>query len=167
MTEPEEILEAKIVADIANAAPGVDVLGALSAAPEGEQKLSPDSYISVFADVASQLLDWSGPNLPRTFSVRVTVHVADADDKTHTLFRDACRAVRGVLKTYLGDGCEALTADGLSVDGFSLDTTETAQDASSDVGGMAKSYNATVTARYNPPVEEADETQTAETPATT
>lgn len=151
MTEPEEILEAKIVADLANAAPGVDVIGALSPAPEGTEKASPDSYISVFADVASQLIDWSGPNLPRTFSVRVTVHVADADDKTHTLFRDACRAVRGVLKTYLGDGCDSLSADGLSVDGFSLDTTETSLDASSETGGMAKSYNATVTARYAPP----------------
>ena len=125
MMEPEEILETKIVADIAAANTGVDVLGALSPVPDGEQKLSPDSYISVFADVASQLLDWSGPNLPRTFSVRVTVHVADADDKDHTLFRDACRAVRGVLKTYLGDGCDSLSADGLSVDGFILDSTAT------------------------------------------
>ena len=150
MTEPEEILETKIVADLVVANTGVDVLGALSPAPEGEQKLSPDSYISVFADVASQLLDWSGPNLPRTFSVRVTVHVADADDKTHTLFRDACRRVRHVLKTYLGDGCANLSADGLEVDSFILDTTETSLDAASDVGGMRKSYNATVTARYNP-----------------
>ena len=167
MMEPEEILETKIVADIAAANTGVDVLGALSPAPTGEQKLSPDSYISVFADVASQLIDWSGPNLPRTFSVRVTVHVAEADDKTHTLFRDTCRAVRGVLISYLGDGCASLTADGFSVDGFILDTTETSLDASSDTGGMAKSYNATVTARYNPPVEAADETQTAASTATT
>ena len=65
--EPEEIIEAKLIAIIAEVLPSVDVLGALSPFPDGEQKLSPDTYVSVFADVESQGIDWVGPNCPFSF----------------------------------------------------------------------------------------------------
>ena len=61
---------------------------------EGEQKLSPDTYVSVFADVASQNLDWKGPGVPCSYSVRVVVHYANADDKSGAGFRDACAGSR-------------------------------------------------------------------------
>ena len=154
MIEPEEIIEAKLVALLAAALPDVDVIGALSPVPEGEQKLSPDTYVSVLADIASQDLDWKGPGVPCTYSVRVVVHYANADDKSGAGFRDSCRAVRSALVPLLGDGCAALDGDGFSCDAFTLDSTNTSQDFAADSGGMVKTYNATVNGRFNPQQEE-------------
>ena len=154
MIESEEVIEAKVVALLAAALPDVDVIGALSPVPEGEQKLSPDTYVSVFADVASQDLDWKGPGVPCTYSVRVVVHYANADDKSGAGFRDSCRAVRSALVPPLGDGCAALDGDGFSCDAFTLDSTNTSQDFAADSGGMVKTYNATVNGRFNPQQEE-------------
>jgi len=148
MTEPEEIIEAKIVALLADALPSVDVIGALSPVSDGEQKLSPDTYVAVFADVASQDLDWRGPGVPFTYSVRVAVHYANADSACGAGFRDACRAVRSTLVMLLGDGCSALDGDGFECDGFTLDSTNTSQDFAAENGGMTKTYNATVTGRH-------------------
>lgn len=147
MTEPEEIIEAKMIAVISAALPEVDVIGALSPVPEGEQKKSPDTYVSVFADVASQDLDWRGANVPFSFSVRVSVHYANADDATGTGFRDTCRAVRYAVSPLLGDGCAALSDDGFNCDEFMLSSTQTAMDTDSETGGMAKTYNFTITGR--------------------
>lgn len=154
MIEPEEIIEAKLVAILAAALPDVDVSGALSSVPDGEQKLSSDTYVFVFADVASQDLDWKGPGIPCTYSVRVVVHYADADDKSGAGFRDSCRAVRAALVPLLGDGCAALDGDGFSCDAFTLDSTNTLHDFAADSGGMVKTYNATVNGRFNPQQEE-------------
>ena len=154
MIEPEEIIEAKLVALLAAALPDVDVIGALSPVPEGEQKLSPDTYVSVFADIASQGIDWTGPGVPCSYSVRVVVHYANADDKSGAGFRDSCRAVRSANSPLLGDGCAALDGDGFSCDAFTLDSTNTSQDFAADSGGMVKTYNATVNGRFNPQQEE-------------
>lgn len=155
MIEPEEVIEAKLVALLVAALPDVDVIGALSPVPEGEQKLSPDTCVSVFADIASQDLDWKGPGVPCTYSVRVVVHYADADDKSGAGFRDSCRAVRAAIVPLLGDGCAALDGDGFSCDAFTLDSTNTSQDFAADSGGMVKTYNATVNGRYTPQTQEA------------
>lgn len=154
MIEPEEVIEAKLVALLAAALPDVDVIGALSPVPEGEQKLSPDTYVSVFADIASQGIDWTGPGVPCSYSVRVVVHYANADDKSGAGFRDSCRAVRSAISPLLGDGCAALDGDGFSCDAFTLDSTNTSQDFAADSGGMVKTYNATVNGRFNPQQEE-------------
>lgn len=147
MTEPEETIEAKLIAIIAAAAPAVDVIGALSAVPEGEQKLSADTYISVFVDIASQDLDWRGPNVPFTYSARVTVHYANADDATGAGFRDTCRAVRTAVTPLMGDGCSALSVGGFACDEFMLASTQTAMDSDADTGGMAKTYTFTISGR--------------------
>ena len=147
MTEPEETIEAKLISALAAAVPAVDVIGALSAVPEGEQKLSADTYISVFVDVASQDLDWRGPHVPFTYSARVTVHYAHADDATGVGFRDTCRAVRAALSPLLGDGCAALSGDGFACDEFILNTTQTAMDTDAETGGMAKTYTFTISGR--------------------
>ena len=154
MIEPEEVIEAKLVALLAAALPDVDVIGGLSPVPEGEQKLSPDTYVSVFADIASQGIDWTGPGVPCSYSVRVVVHYANADDKSGAGFRDSCRAVRSAISPLLGDGCAALDGDGFSCDAFTLDSTNTSQDFAADSGGMVKTYNATVNGRFNPQQEE-------------
>lgn len=147
MTEPEETIEAKLIAILSAAVPAVDVLGALSAVPEGEMKHSADTYISVFVDIASQDLDWRGAHVPFTYSARVTVHFANADDATGAGFRDTCRAVRTAFSPLLGDGCSALSGDGFACDEFMLSSTQTAMDADAETGGMAKTYNFTITGR--------------------
>lgn len=148
MTEPEEIIEARIVVLLQETAEDVDVLGALSPVPDGEQKHSPDTYVSVFVDLASQNLDWRGAGVPCSYSIRVTVHFANADDATGAGFRDTCRKVRRALYALTGDGCMGLDAEGFSCDAFVLDSTSTAIDQESENGGMAKTYNATVTGRF-------------------
>ena len=147
MIEPEEIIEARMIAFLSAALPDVDVIGALSPVPEGEQKKSPDTYVSVFADVASQDLDWRGAHVPFSFSVRVVVHYANADDATGAGFRDACRAVRAAVSPLLGDGCAELSDDGFNCDEFMLSSTQTAMDTDRETGGMAKTYNFTITGR--------------------
>lgn len=149
MTEPEEIIEAHLITILAAAVPSMDVVGALSAVPSGEQKLSADSYISVFVDVASQQIDWRGPGVPFTYSARVTIHFANADDASGAGFRDSCRSVRSALAPLLGDGCSALDGGGFSCDEFILDSTQTAMDADAETGGMAKTYSFTISGRLS------------------
>ena len=144
MIEPEEIIEARMIAFLSAALPDVDVIGALSPVPEGEQKLSADTYISVFVDVSGQDLDWRGPGVPFTFSARITVHYANADDATGAGFRDTCRAVRAALASLMGDGCAALSTAAFRCDAFLLDSTQTAMDADAETGGMAKTYTFTI-----------------------
>lgn len=146
MKEPEEIIEARLIELVQGAISDVDVIGALSPVPDGEQKLSPDTYVSVIVDLSSQDLDWRGGNVPCSFSARLTVHYANADDATGCGFRDTCRSVRAALFALTGDGCEGLNADDFKCDQFTLDSTSTV-DEMSEIGGMAKTYNATLTGR--------------------
>ena len=147
MKEPEEIVEARVVALIAAAMPSVQVVGALSPVEE-DQKSVEDTSVSVFVDLAEQSLDFRGPNVPLVLSVRATVHFANADEATGAGFRDACRALRSALIPLLGDGCAALDCDGFSCDAFVLNSTATSFDADAELGGMAKTYTATVKGRY-------------------
>lgn len=149
MKEPEEIVEARIVALIAASMPHVQVVGALAPVDEG-QKHSDDTSVSVFVDLAEQTIDFIGPNVPLVLSVRATVHFANADEATGAGFRDACRALRAALLPLLGDGCAALDGDGFSCDAFVLNSTATSFDADAEPGGMAKTYTATVNGRYTP-----------------
>ena len=157
MMEVEEIIEAKLVELLAAALPGWNVIGALSPAADGEVKQSPDTYISVFVDQASQDLDWRGPGVPCAYSARVNVYFSTADDATGAIFRNACRAVRDTLTTLLGDGCSGLDCDGFSCDAFRIDTTATQQIMYADHGGMFKSYNATVNGRNTSPATQQEE----------
>lgn len=147
MTEPEEIIEARLIALLAAAAPHIDVIGALTPAPADEQKLSPNTYIAVFADLAAPEIDWSGPGLPCAWSARVVVHWANADDSAGVGFRDTCRAVRAVLDSYLGLNCKNFSANGFDCDDFQLSSTSTTIDAD----GCVKSYPITIKGRFTPP----------------
>lgn len=151
MMEPEEIVEARVVALIAAALPSMQVVGALAPVAEGPKRAD-DTSVSVFVDLAGQSLDFTGPNVPLVLSVRATVRFANADEATGAGFRDACRALRAALLPLLGDGCAALDGDGFSCDAFVLNSTETSFDADADaeLGGMAKTYTATVNGRYTP-----------------
>lgn len=151
--EPEEVVEASLVTLLSDALPGWDVIGALAAARDGEMKRMPDTCVTVSADVASQDLDWTGPGIPCTYTVRVAVRCSNADDVTGETFRDACRTVRTALRALLGDGCAAMDGDGFACDSFVLGSTETQQDSSADSGGMRKTYTATVTGRFKPQQE--------------
>ena len=95
--EPEEIVEGRIVANLAAALPGWKVVGKLSPSPEGEMREVPDTCVIVSADVASQNLDWLGPGVPCAYRARVEVRCSAADDRTGRMFRDACRTVRAAL----------------------------------------------------------------------
>ena len=150
MTEPEETIEANLSALLAAATPDFDVVGALRPAPDGVEKLAPLSRIGVAADLASQDLDWIGPGCPCTYTVRVSLCVAFADDKTGSRFRDTCRILRSVLTTLTGDGCAALDGDGFSCDAFLLDSTQTSVESLGDGEGSFKSYTATVKGRFIP-----------------
>lgn len=154
MKEPEEIVEAKLLDLLSNYVTGADIIGALSPTPEGEEKLAADTHIDVFVDQSAQGIDWKGPGVPCTYSVRVAVHYARADDKTGEGFRNVCRCVRTALSALLGDGCAALDGEGFYCDAFTLDSTSTSPDFASDEGGMSKTYNATVAGRYIPPTQE-------------
>lgn len=151
MIEPEEIIEAQLVAAVSAQSPGIQVLGALSPVDEEMEKLSDNSSISVFADVASQSFDSNVPNVPFTFSARIAVRYANADDSSGSGFRSVCRAVRAAIAALLGDGCTALSADGFTCDGVILEGTSTAADTDSQNGGMIKVYNLSVTGRYTEP----------------
>ena len=163
MKEPEEIIEALAMALIADEVEDVDVLGALSPAQDGERKLSPDTYIAVFCDQGGQRYYGDDTVIPCDYSLRVTVHVANADDKSGSLFRDVCRAVRGVLEYVRMNHCEALTAEGFTCSAFRMDNTQTEPDSSADNGGIAKTYSATVTGLYDPPQDDEEEETTTET----
>lgn len=156
MIEPEEVVETKVV-DILDAAnPGFAVIGALAPSPDGTEKITPLSHIGVFADLASQDLDWKGPGCPCSYSVRVAVRVAFANDKSGAKFRAACRAVRGALAALTGDGCAALDGDGFNCDAFLLDTTATTLGSIGDGEDQYKTYTATIHGRLIPPTNETE-----------
>ena len=154
--EPEEIVEARVVALLSNALPGWDVIGALAPAPDGDTKRIPDTCVFVTADVSSQGLDWRGPGVPCGYTVRTEVRCSDAEDGNGAVFRDTCRAVRAALETLLGDGCSGLDGDGFECDSFLLAPTATG--TARDDDGMRKTYSAALTGRYIPPSD--DETTT-------
>ena len=89
MKEPEEIIEELMVGVLSNALPDIDTIGALSPVPEGEQKKSADTYIAVFVDLEEPLNAFKSPLMPCTYSLRITVHYANADD---TIRRNFCWA---------------------------------------------------------------------------
>jgi len=153
MTEPEEIVESHLVATLEGAANGVAVLGALAPSAPGTEKTAPDTLVSVSVDLASQDLDWLGPGVPCTYSVAVSVRVAEADDPNGALFRDTCRAVRAALSALLGDGSAALSGDGFACDGFVFGGTQTARESFGDLSQFVKTYTATVNGRFTPPTE--------------
>ena len=117
MKEPEEIVEARIVALLSAALPSVQVVGALTPVADDPRR-SDDTFVSVFVDLAEQSLDFIGPNVPLVFSVRATVHFANADEATGAGFRDACRAIRAALLPLLGDGCGDFGTDAGGLGGF-------------------------------------------------
>ena len=151
MIEPEEIIAANVAALLSAANPGFIVVSALAPAADGTDKIAPVSHIGVVADLSSQGIDCAGGGMPFTYTLRVAVRVAFADDKSGTRFRAACRAVRGVLNSLLGDGCAALSGDGFACDAFMLDPTVTALESLGDGVGMNKTYSATITGRYTEP----------------
>ena len=151
MTEPEEMIEAKVAALLEAADPGFEVVGALAPSPDGVEKVAPLSHIGVVADLSAQNLDWIGPGVPCSYQLRVAVRVAFADDKTGSRFRSACRAVRAALLSATGDECDALDGDGFSCDALTLDSTVTALESLGDGDGMNKTYSATVRGRFTPP----------------
>lgn len=157
--EPEETIEANAVALLDAANLDFAVVGALAPAPDGVEKLAPLSRVDVTADVASQNMDWIGPGCPCTYTLRVAVQVAFADDKNGALFRDTCRKVRGVLSSLTGDGCAALSGDGFTCDSLLLDTTNTTGVAAGDGVSNYKLYSATVTGRFIPPEPETTENE--------
>ena len=147
--ETEEIIEAGIVTALRSASVPLEVIGALTPEADEEEKTASLSQIGVTVDTASQELDWQGPNLPCAYTARISVHVAFSDDKTGTLFRDSCRAVRAVLQSFIGDQCTALSASGFTCDGFMLDNTQTALETIGDGEGATKTYVATIRGRTN------------------
>ena len=153
MIEPEEILESHLVALLEGAANGVAVLGALAPSAPGTEKTAPDTHVAVSVDLASQDIDWKGPGVPCTYSVAVSVRVAEADDPNGALFRDTCRAVRAALSALLGDGSAALSGDGFACDGFVFGGTQTAREPMGDFSQLVKTYTATVNGRIIPPPE--------------
>ena len=144
--EPEEIIEARLVELLKAALPGWSVAGALAVASEGEMKELPDTRVTVAVDIASQDLDWRGPGVPCTYAARVVVRVANADDPSGRIFRDACRAVRAALASLLGDRCAMLDADGFKCDSFVFSSTSTVPGDT----GAEKTYNAAAAGRHNP-----------------
>ena len=153
MTEPEETIESNAILLLSAANLDFAVVGALQAAPDGVEKLAPLSRVGVTADVASQDMDWIGPGCPCTYTLRVAVQVAFADDKTGSRFRDTCRKVRGVLTSITGDGCAALSGDGFLCDSLLLDSTTTSDTAVGEGESNTKIYSATVKGRFIPPTE--------------
>lgn len=152
--EPEEVIEANIVSALAGAVPALDVTGALAPRDDGDAKLAASSRIEVYADVASQDLDWIGPGVPCTYAVRIVLRVDFADDRTGALFRGAGRAVRGALAALAGDGCAAMDGNGFSCDSFTLGPSQTRRENGEEgSGAMTKTYNATAKGRFNPTTE--------------
>lgn len=149
MTEPEEIIEAHLVAALQAAEIPLEVVGALAVVDPGEEKIAPLSYVGVAVDVTSQDIDWKGPGCPYTYSARIAVRVAFADDPTGVIFRDTARLVRSAIAPFQGDGCSGLDGDGFSCDEFLLDGTTTTLETMGEGEGMSKAYSATVIGRFN------------------
>ena len=148
MTEPEEIIEARFVALVA-ANVSIPVVGMLAPSADGTEKTEPDTSIAVTADVSGQSFDSRVANVPFSFSVRITVRAAAADDASGSTFRTACRGVRDTIAAILGDGCTAVSADGFTCDGVILENTTTGIDADAENGGWYKTYSLAVTGRYS------------------
>ena len=149
MIEPEEIVEARLVELLAAANPNIAVVGMLAPSAAGTEKTVPDSRITVTVDLGGQTLDWKGPG-PFDFNVMVTVRIYEADDPSGIIFRDTCRAVRGVLSSLLGDDCRGLDGGGIECDSFMLGATSTVRETVDDSAVMVKITPATVKGRYNP-----------------
>ena len=163
--ETEETIETQLITLLSTYVANVDIVGALTPAPDGVQKHSPDTYISVIVDIADQFYDLAETVTPFHYSARVTVHCAFVDDKTGTLFRDICRGVRQAISLCLGDGCAALSSDTFACDGLQLVSTQTALDTSAETGGMVKTYNMTITGRVLPSQTTSSEGSGAESPS--
>lgn len=159
MTEPEEIIEASIVALVA-ANVSIPVVGMLAPSADGTEKTVPDTSISVVADVSGQSFDSRVANVPFSFSVRITVRASSADDATGSTFRTACRGVRGAIDAILGDGCTAVSADGFTCDGVILENTTTGINANAEKDGWYKIYPLAVTGRYSEPPSAEEDTTT-------
>lgn len=147
MREPEEIIEGRLLEVLAAAVPGMDVLGALTPAEEGDQKQSADTYVGVFVDLSAPITAYRAPVMPCAYSIRVTVRYARADDADGSAFRDSCRAVRAALAGLCGDQCRGLDGDGFECDDFGVISTQTEIDTDAEVGGIVKTYNATASGR--------------------
>lgn len=144
--EPEELIEAAIVAVVA-AGCTTPVHGALTPCTPGKVKeLTVDTFVSVEVDQTQQILDFVGMRMPLAFQARVAVHYALADDPTGELFRDECRLVRSSLNALLGDGCDGIDSDGFACDAFTIDSTATIFEGG-DNPTMTKTYTATVRGR--------------------
>ena len=154
MKEPEVIIEAKLTALLAAAVPALDVVGALELCEPGDMKIAAHSNVSVVVDLASQDIDFAGPNIPCSYSVRVGVNVTFDVDKDGSIFRDATRSVRAALSTLMGDRCAALDGDGFSCDAFVMGPTQTSIAAADGSGAMSKNYTATLVGRYTPQTQE-------------
>jgi len=144
--EPEELLEASIVALLA-ASCTIPVEGMVAPATEGTAKhLTADTFVGVKVDQASQDGDYTH-RAPMTYAATVTVHYALADDADGSGFRDECRRVRAALSALCGDGCSAVdVANAFECNEFMLDSTST-DFVNGDNPTNTKAYTATVKGR--------------------
>lgn len=148
MKETEEIIEARLIELLSERIADIEILGALSPALEGEVKSSPDTHIDVIVDLAGQDMDWRSS--PCVYTATVTLHYSNAEDSSGVGFRDACRFIRSVFRSLMGDGCSGLSSDGFECDALTLDSTSTSVDQESEYGGgMIKTYTATIHGRTN------------------
>ena len=146
IAEPEETIESTLVALLADAV-DIHVEGVLAPAEDGEVKrLSADTVMTVAVDQTSQDGDYRGPRVPHTYSARVAVHYAIADDANGSDFRDTCRVVRGVLSTLTGDGCGSVSSSSFACDAFVLDSSTTTFEGG-DNPVNTKTYTATLKGR--------------------
>lgn len=144
--EPEESIEAALCA-LLSANCSIPVEGAMTPASDGcVKRASADTFVSVFVDQSSQDMDFKGPRVPHSYSARIIVHYALADDCGGSEWRDECRVVRAVLESLTGDGCADLGADGFACDAFVVDSTTTSFEAGDNPTNV-KTYTATVRGR--------------------
>lgn len=149
MTEAEETIESGIVA-VMKAAVSLPVIGFLAPAEPGTQKMDYDSRIGVKVDLQSQDGDWIGAPCPCTWTAEISVRVAQSEDPSGTLFREACRSVRAALQCFLGDNCSALSSGSFACDAvlFAGTLTDFMDDA--EVGAFVKTYTMTIYGRVIP-----------------
>ena len=142
--EPEELIETKLVAIIAQALPAFSVEGTIAPGLAGDVKTCDDSYVNVKVDQNEPLLHSKTPLTPTSYAVTVAVHCTFADDKDGNLFRDTCRKVRDALNHLQGDGCALVTSEAWRCDDFVIDSTKTDLEESESGEGMVKNYNCTI-----------------------
>ena len=144
--EPEERIEAALVAILATHCTVV-VEGALTPANEGSVRtIGDDSLVSVVVDQQSQDLDFRGNRVPHTYRAQVSVRYSMADDPNAAKFREECRRVRAALLSLTGDDCANLGADGFACDEFMIDSTSTTFEGGDNPCNI-KTYSATVKGR--------------------